>query len=161
MSRPVQLLDPPTLSSVRDLNLQTRLLIPIRNLQHRARIMVPTVNEPKQHAQNHNAAKHQDAVVHTLDIRVLLHWPHGPKGPERRIHDRGDGHRDAEAAEAEGAPGNLRVGRPEAFVQHDGGGEDEGGIVARDDEGDEGAEADGGADVDEGEEEVDDGCGAD
>lgn len=46
-------------------------------------------------------------------------------------------------------------------MQHDAGGEDEGGVVARDDEGDEGCEADGGADVDEGEEEVDEGCYAD
>lgn len=163
VSRPVQLLSPPNLSFIHagDLSLQTRLLVPIRNLKHRTRIMMPTVNEPKQHAKKHNAPKHQDAVVHTLDSWVLLHGPHGPEGPEHRIHDRGDGDRDAETAEAEGAPGDVGVGRPEALVQHDGGGEDEGGVVARNDEGDEGAEADGGADVDKGEEEVDDGCGAD
>lgn len=123
--------------------------------------MIPTVHEPKQHAEQHDAPKHQDAIVHTLDGRVLLDGPHGPEGPEYGIHDRGDGERDAEAAEAEGAPGDLGVGRPEALVQHDGGGEDEGGVVARYDEGDEGAEADGRADIDEGEEDVDDGCGAD
>ena len=43
-------------------------------------------------------------------------------------------------------------------MQHDGGAEDEGGVVAGYDEGDEGAESDGGADVYEGEEEVYEGC---
>lgn len=42
-------------------------------------------------------------------------------------------------------------------MQHDAGGEDEGGIVAGYDEGDEGGEAGGGADVYEGEEQAD-GC---
>ena len=123
--------------------------------------MMPPVHEPKQHAQNHDPPKNQHAIVHTLDIRVLLDGPHGPKGAEEGIHNGDDGDGDAEAAEFEGAPGDLRVRGAEALVEHDGCGEDEGGVVACDDEGDEGAEADGGADVDEGEEEVDDGCGAD
>ena len=45
-------------------------------------------------------------------------------------------------------------------MEHDAGGEDEGRVIAGDDERDEGVEADRGADVDEGEEEVDGyGCG--
>ena len=122
---------------------------------------MPAINEPKQHTKNHNAAKDQDAIIHTLDIRVLHDGPHGPKGAEERIHDRGDGDGDAEAAETEGTPRDFGVGGSEALVEHDRCGEDEGGVVACYDKGDEGAEADGGADVDEGEEEVDDGCGAD
>ncbi len=55
-------------------------------------------------------------------------------------------------------PGDLGFGGPQALVEHDGSGEDEGGVVTRYDEGHEGAEADGGAYIDEAEEEVDDGC---
>ena len=123
--------------------------------------MMPTVNEPKQHTDNHDPAKDQDAVIHTLDVRVLLGRPHGPKGPEHGVQDRHDRDRDAEAAEPEGTPRDIGVGRSEALVQHDGRGEDEGGIVACYDKGDESAEADGGADVYKGEEEVYDSCGGD
>ena len=122
---------------------------------------MPAIHDPKQHAEHHDAAKNQHAVIHALDARVPLHGPHGPKGAEDGVGNRDDGDGDAPAAELEGAPGDLRVWGAEALVEHDGGGEDEGGVVAADDEGDEGAEADGGADVDEGEEEVDDCCGAD
>ena len=123
--------------------------------------MMPTVHDPEQHTKHHDAAKNQDAVIHALDIRIPLDRPHGPKGSENRIRNRDDGDGDAPTAQFEGTPGDFRVRGAEALVQHDGCGEDEGGVVARHDEGDEGAEADGGADVDEGEEEVDDCCGAD
>ena len=143
------------------MTLKPHLGVPTRNLHHGPRIMMPSIHDPKQHTKNHDAAKNQHAVVHALDARIPLHGPHGPKGTEDRIHNRDDGDGDAPAAEFEGAPGDFRVRGAEALVQHDGRGEDEGGVVARDDEGDEGAETDGGADVDEGEEEVDDCCGAD
>ena len=103
---------------------------------------MPTINDPKQHTENHNTAKDQNAIIHALDIRVFLYRPHGPKSPEYGIHDCDDGYRDAEPAETEGAPGDLGVWRPEALVQHDGCGENEGGVVARYDKRDEGAEAD-------------------
>ncbi len=120
--------------------------------------MMPPIHDPKQHAENHNTPIHQDTIIHALDVRILHRRPHGPKGAEGAVRDGDDGDGDAEAAEFEGAPGDVGVGGGEALVEHDGGGEDEGGVVGGDDEGDEGAEADGGADVDEGEEEVDD-CG--
>ena len=145
----------PPRTLVHDLGLSTR------DLHHGPRIMMPAIHDPKQHAEEHDAAKNQDAVIHAFDTRVPLHGPHGPKGTEDRIRDRDDGDGDAPAAEFEGAPGDFRVRGAEALVQHDGRGEDERGVVAGHDEGDEGAEADGGADVDEGEEEVDDCRGAD
>ena len=141
--------------------LQSSLLIPPRDLYHWTRVMVPTVNEPKQHTDNHDPAKDQNAIVHSLDVRVLLGWPHGPKGPEQGVENRHNRDGDAEAAEPEGAPWDIGVWRSEALIQHDGCGEDEGRIVACYDKGDESAEADGGADVDKGEEEVNDSCGGD
>ena len=122
---------------------------------------MPPVHDPKQHTENHHPAKDQHAVIHPLDARIDLDRPHGPKGSEDRVHNRDDGDGNAPTAEFEGTPGDFRVRGAEALVQHDGCGEDEGGVVASHDEGDEGAEADGGADVYEGEEEVDDCCGAD
>ena len=122
---------------------------------------MPAIHDPKQHTKNHDPAINQHAIIHALYVRVPFDGPHGPKGAEEGIHNRDDGDGDPPPAEPEGTPGDVRVRGAEALVEHDGGGEDEGGVVARHDEGDEGAEADGGADVDEGEEEVDDRCGAD
>lgn len=105
--------------------------------------MMSPIHDPEQHAENHDTAVHQNAVVHGLDVRVLSRRPHGEEGAEQGVQygDDGDGH--AETSEAEPTPGDLGFGGSEALVQHDGSGEDEGGVVTGHDEGDEGAEADG------------------
>ena len=122
--------------------------------------MMSAIYEPKEHTDNHDTTVHQNAVVHVFDVRVLSRRPHGPEGAEDGIQYRYDGDGDAEAPEPEGTPGDLGVRGSKALVEHDGCGEDEGGVVARYDEGDEGAETDGGADVDEGKEEINDSCRA-
>ena len=113
---------------------------------------MPPVHDPEQHTENHDPAKDQHAVIHPLDARIDLHRPHGPKGSEDRVHNRDDGDGNAPTAEFEGTPGDFRVRGAETLIEHDGCGENEGGVVASYDEGDEGAEADGGADVYEGKE---------
>ena len=122
---------------------------------------MPPVNKPKQHTKNHHPPKHQHAIIHTLNGRILHHRPHGPKASEKRVNNRNDSDRDAKTAESKGSPGDFGLRGAKALVQHDGCGKDEGRIIACYDEGDEGAETDGGANVDESEEEVDDRCGAD
>ncbi len=123
--------------------------------------MMSPVHEPEQHTENHDPTVHQNAVIHVLDIWVCRRRPHGEEGSEQGIQYRYDGEWNAEPSEPERAPRDLRFGGPQALVEHDGCGKDEGGVVARYDEGDEGAKPDGGAYVDEREEEVDDGCCAD
>lgn len=112
---------------------------------------MPARNKPEEHTEEHDGTVNQNAVVHFLDRRVQPRWPHGPEGAKYGIDNGYDGDRDAETAEPEGAPRDLGCGRGQALVQHDGCGEDEGGVVAGDDERDEGAEANGRADVYEGE----------
>lgn len=103
---------------------------------------MPPVHEPKQHTEDHDAAVHQNTVIHLLDVRVLCRRPHGEEGAEQGVQDGYDCDWDAETSEPEGAPGDLGFGGPEALVEHDGRREDEGGVVARNDEGDEGAKTD-------------------
>ena len=123
--------------------------------------MLPPIHDPKQHTKNQDPPKNKHTIIHALNRRILLRRPHREKRTEYRIRNRSHRDRNAEAAKTKRAPWDIRVGSAEAFVQHDGGGEDEGGVVGGYDEGDEGAETDGGADVDEGEEEIDDCCGGD
>lgn len=123
--------------------------------------MLPAIRDPKPHAKKQRRPPQQDGIIHLLRRRSHKRRPHGKEAHYDGIEDRDDGDGDAGATQAEGAPGELVVRGGEALVQHDAGGEDEGGVVARDDEGDEGVETDGGADVYEAQEEVDDCCYAD
>ena len=105
--------------------------------------MMSPIHEPEEHADDHHTTVHQDTVIHVLDVRVLGGRPHGKKGTEQRIQYGCDRDWDAETSEPEGTPRNLGIGGSKALVQHDGCGEDEGRVVTRYDEGDEGAETDG------------------
>lgn len=101
------------------------------------------VNEPKQHTEHHDTTVHQNTVIHVLDVRVLSGRPHGEEGTKQGIQYGDDGDWNAKPSETERTPGYLGFWRCQALVQHDGCGEDERGVVARYDEGDEGAETDG------------------
>ena len=121
--------------------------------------MLAPIHNPEQHTKKQHAAKHQDAIIHVLYRRVHRCRPHGEESAKQGIYDCQNCNGHTGATKLERAPGQVAVWSCEAFVQHDGGGKDEGGIVRRNDERNERSEADRGSNIDEGEKEIDD-CGS-
>jgi len=130
------------------------------------------------HRKNHHGAKHQGAEIH----RLRRHRCGGRPETEENHNDHesaGDGVGDdaEDPWNAEGAPDELGAGGVDGLVgevcggegdgagaaapEEDGAGDEVGGVKACDSEGDDIVEGDGGADVDEGEEAGDEGCGGD
>ena len=135
-----------------------RALLHPRNLHHRPFIMLPSIKRPKPQAESHRGPEDDHAIIHPHRIRFHHRRPHREEPHQHAVQYRQHGHDRADSGtHAEGAPWDLGIRRGEPFVQHDAGGEQEGGVIPRHDEGDERVEPDGGSDVYEGEEQVDEG----
>lgn len=122
--------------------------------------MFSPVHQPKTSCEKQRSTIHQDAVVHTLEIRQRSGRPKREESPQRRKSKCSNRHRRSKPSELERSPRNLRIGRGQAFIEHDSSGQHEGRVVGSHNQRDEGTESDGRTDVDEGEEEIDDGGGA-
>ena len=124
--------------------------------------MGPPIQRPKPQTEKHGAAENDDAVIHAHGIRPRRRRPHGEKPDQHRIRHREHGDDGPETwTHPERAPLDLGIGRGEPLVEHHASGEQEGRVVPRDDQGDEGVETDRRTDVDEGQQEVDEDCDAD
>lgn len=123
---------------------------------HRAGIDAATVQEPKENAEEQDAAVDGNGPVHRHGRDGGAGGPEGEEDGDEAVGDGEDVDGEAETAEVEGAPAHGVGGGGESFQEQDRGGDEEGGVEGRDDEAGEGVEGRRGADVDEGEKQVDD-----